>query len=63
MGKHYGIPSSHITEDLDNLQKIANEISSLYKASQSWFWRLAGTLVAIAAVTSAVFQVLSYFRG
>ena len=63
MSKHYGIPSSHITDDLDNLQKIANEISSLYKASQSWFWRLVGALVAIAAITSAIFQVLSYIRG
>ena len=48
---------------LENLNKLAKDIASLYKASQSWFWRIIVIIVSLATVVSAVFEVFGYFRS
>ena len=45
-----------------NISKYLGELLNVYRASQSWYWRIMGLLVALAMVVSAVFQVLDYLN-
>jgi hypothetical protein len=56
-GKHYPL-----TPQAETNKQLEGAIA-LYKASLSWYWRGLAILVALATITSAVFEALNYFRG
>ena len=60
--KAVALGSQEQIEELEKINKLATEIASLYKASQSWFWRIIVIIVSLATVISAAFGVLSYFK-
>ena len=61
--RHYNLATYPLEKLLEELSEKIKELTLLYKASQSRFWRTIAIIVALATVVSAFFEALSYFRG
>ena len=52
---------SMASEPDPKVREHLGDLLAIQKASLRWYWRLLAGIVALATVTSATFQVLSYF--
>ena len=48
--------------ETQRLNETIKHLGAIYEASLKWYWRAIAVIVALATVTSAVFQVLIFFN-